>query len=403
MNSLIYRYPQNHAAHVLGDLAKLWSEKGERYEDLDWKRADDLSRELINVYPSTDLVKDLGQELMIWLSKEEPHMEAIQKALALMERSSWEAAVEAFRAVAEDSRLYELYADQRQRAREGWISTTEQQLEDRVVRQRWGEALELLELLLGIEERPVWMEQRELYRGYFGTHKMLRKAEEAHQRGDFDLVEQVLQRYPEDGPHSHRVQTLLQSSRVAQQRRQRSEYFSQGHAAQAIALSKQHFPEDTLFVQHVQAVMDLYEEAQAAALSEYPERVVPLSEKIIALESDETNHYAVQARRWRNKWSSPSQLADLFLNRANAAWEKRDFAEAIKWYQRAEAKGSLGAVERLKSMEQQASSHYNRAMLFANRGDQANVSVYLRKALELLPEGHRLRGRIEFYVRGQMK
>jgi tetratricopeptide (TPR) repeat protein len=403
MKALIRHYPQNHAAHILGDLAKIWNEKGQRYEGLDWKRAEDLSRELINVYPSTELVKGLGQDLSDWLSKEEPNMEAIQKALVLMEQSSWRSAVEAFGAVSEDSRFCELYAESRQEARSGWIGEIEEQLEDRVARQRWGDALEKLGLLLAIEKRAVWLEQRERYRQYFRTGKMLREAEDAHQRGDYDFVEQVLQVYPHDGPQGKRVQTLLQSAMVAKQRRERDDYFVQGRAAQAIEVSKQHFPEDLLYVQHVQRVLALYEGAQAAVLSEQPELVVPLCEKIMALESDETNHYVVQARRWRNKWSSSRQLADLFLNRANAAWENRDLAEALKWYQAAEAKGSLGAVDQLKSMEKQASLHYNRAMLFANQGDKPSVSLYLRKALALLPEGHRLRDRIELYVRRQMK
>lgn len=403
MSNLVKRYPQHHGARNMRDLGELWCKKGERYEDLDWRRAEDLSRELINSNPSADLVTSLGQDLMIWLSKEESNMMSIREGLASMERSSWGAAVDAFGAVAEDSCLHELYADQMQLALEGWIRRTEQQLDDRVLRHRWDEALEFLSLLLGKEERTVWVEQRDLYRDYSHFHEMLTEAEDAHQRGDFDLVEQLLQGHTEQSPYKRRVEELLLSSKVARLRRERSQCFYQGRAAQAIALSQQHFPEDTLFVQHVEAVNDLYRQAQAAAISEHPEQVVPLAEKIIGLESDEANHYVQQALGWRNQWSSPRQLADLFLNRANVAWQKRDLAEAIKWYQQAEDKGSPDAVERLKSMEKQAWVHYNRAMQFASQGDQANVGVYLSKAMDLLPEGHRLRDRIELYVRRELK
>lgn len=399
----IQKFSQNHAAHIITNLAQVWANKGEQYQHLQWHRAEELCRELIDAHPSTPKVQKLGQNLLQWIKKEEPNMAGLQEALRAYETKATERSIDLIAELPEDSRFREVYAGNIETIQKDFALQMDEQLQRQVEAQQWNAALGTIRTYLKSPLAPTDLKEREnTYRGHILSKSHARQAQELFDRKKFQAALREIEQVPQDSPYFAEVQNLQQQAQEAHKRQERNRLYHRGDAQAALTYNAQHFPEDTAFQDKLQKILVLMNKGQALQLSSTPERAVPVYQEIMLLEPLQHNHFHMEAQKVVSQWTSSDQLAELYLQRGKEAERLNKLSEARDHYIKANDLDPNVAAEELKAFEKLANLHYNRAMSYAIKKDHGNVKAYLKKALDLVPKNSKLYDRIESYARRHM-
>jgi tetratricopeptide (TPR) repeat protein len=398
--STLDRFHQNHVAHMVIELCELWIHKGDRYEQFNWKKAQELSEELLNGYPNTPGSQQLAKDLLKWITVEEKNMAKMQQVLGLSQQKKWDQALAESKTIAPESKFLELYAEELKNI---WTESNlghERQMNLAINNQDWPKAIQQIDILQkNGSERDDLPSLRERYQRFIRDKSTFEAAEKAYEAKNYLEVNQQVLTIQKDSPYFDRAQQLLTHAVESDHQAQRAELFRKGDGAAAIEYSQQNFPDDKAFVEKVNSVMELSKKAQQKLTTTHPEDVVPVCQELFSLVNDPQNSYQQQARSWYKRWSDPTFMADTYLGRAKTAMIEDRTEDAVELFLKAQALDASKGVEELKGLEKKGWDYYNQAMGFSYSEDIANVRLYLKKATQCVPKNSKLYDRIEAYAR----
>lgn len=403
MEEAIREFDQNNAAHVISSIANLWENKGDLYQTLQWGKAESLVEELLDVHPSTSQAKELGQDLLTWLRREEPNVANLQQALRLIEKGKWDAAEALAKKVPDDNKIKALYGDHLARIQEGRLAGWKSDWEEAERARDWPESILTLERLRGTEAAPEGIDEKlTFYRDQIEQERVFGEGKRAFDSSRWTDARSSLSRIKEGQLGYEEAQTMLNSIEGREREERLQNLMSRGDLNGSKDWLTTYFPERKAELAQNLRLGELLDKANKASRGSNPEASIEDWKQVL----DASGPYTGIKRRAEKaiaRWSSPKVLIKMYMERGKKAEAEEDFKVARSWYEKSVALDGVSGSRELKDFERVAWLHYNRAMVFDKKQDLKNTHVYLRKALELTEKNSKLYDRIEVFTRQSLE
>ena len=396
----LMRFGQSQVAHILISLNKQWMNKGDRYEKLNWYKAQQLCEELINAHPNTEVARQLAKDLLLWLKKEERNMATLQETLTLSREGQWDFALAKSKEISPESKFTTLYTVELNNILEESNKLHDNNLKRAAGEQNWALAISEIDILQknkSPQEELAALKER--YQGFIADQKALSAAEQSFGAQKFLDVESSISKIKEDSPYYQKAKDLFNSSEFHKHQRNVQQMYNKGEAQKSIEYAKLHLPKDLAFVQKVQSVLELSAKAQKCLTSKNPEDVLSICLELLALEKNDDNFYNLQAQKWYKQWSDPKYMAQIHVTRGKNALNKDQIEEAVDNFITAQTLDATQGEQELKDLEKRAWDFYSQAMNFFDKGDVVNTKLYLKKSSLHVPKNSKLYDRIESFAR----
>ena len=388
------KYAQNHAAHILTSMARLWRSRGDRYETFNWRAAEDLARELINVHPIPHSAQSLAENILLWLKREEPAMAKVQNILHDYRKGAGDAAFLALHEIPTGSKFKILYSTELGEVSDTFLARHSKAQEEAIANHDWDGALGELEMLRFLLAPSDVTQAQEKYRRYKKDYASLRSGQTHLDAQRYSLVEAHMVRIQEDSPYYSDAQKVLRESQEGIERGIFDELYTSGSGTKALAYAREHFSTDTSLIEKVEIVLRLHAQSEAIMAENKPEKVVLVCEKIIELEDDSSNYFHRKALRKIHQWSDPTQLGENYIARGKEVLAKGDAKGARAYFNKANILDETIGLEEIKGLVRRGSMMYNKAVAAHAKGDAKLAKAYSRSALDCLTSNDRTYFRI---------
>ncbi|MBF0197528.1 MAG: FHA domain-containing protein [Planctomycetes bacterium] len=381
MDKPIELYDDNDTAHILESLSLEWIKKGEGYEKLNWRKAESLCRELLDVPLKTKSATQLAEDLLGWIKREEPNMAIIQRIRSDVEEELFDSAIVKLLDLPENSPLRIHYSTELGEIEVAFWDN-HMASHDRAVRgQDWQAAINALEVMR-INPKPGLdiEDMQAAYRLNIRDKSRVKSARSRLEEGRFEMVRQMLSDISVHSPYYEDAEKVLERAQESSERIELNRLYRTGAGEQAIEYAQKHFPDEKSFVTKVKGLITLLKLANGMIAQGTPEDVGVYCRQIMDKEPSSKNYYHKRAQELLDEWASPQSVAESFVRRGNAALLDDDLAEAVKFFSKAKQLDETIGADELKSLDKKGWSFYNKALVAAGKNEMMTARQYLKSA-----------------------